>query len=436
MVPQKNCFERRDLSGIQSSFIMTLFRNGFRGKTEFSVAPGARTALLRLAGRLIAGILLLTFVGAAHADLASIFTNTAVRAAIPRRASIIFIQCHGLGFGDLSCYGQTNFQTPNLDQLAAKGMRFTHYTPGDTNPAALTLALLNGTSTPSGGLTVAQTLKNLGYHTGMIGEWPLSVEPWKLGFDDFAGFLNPDEGTNYYADSFWRYTPKMFYSPISHSWTDWQPGDGPNNGGRELIFQNSGGQKVRYLPDFMLAGWMQNFVRSHQPDRYNGFDPFFLLVNLPAPRTATPGKDDFPVPSDAPYTDEPWPQAAKNRAALLTHLDGDIAGLIEVLNQLGMTNDVAIFLTSGNVPEKFADPRLNFFRAAADLQNTPTNDWSAPMIVYWPGEVPAGQVSDYKWSARDFLPTAAQIGLCPAPENIEGQSILPLLLGRKMPDSP
>ncbi|HWY31029.1 MAG TPA: hypothetical protein VNX46_09755, partial [Candidatus Acidoferrum sp.] len=113
---------------------MTLFRNGFRGKTEFSVAPGARTALLRLAGRLIAGILLLTFVGAAHADLASIFTNTAVRAAIPRRASIIFIQCHGLGFGDLSCYGQTNFQTPNLDQLAAKGMRFTHYTPGDTNP--------------------------------------------------------------------------------------------------------------------------------------------------------------------------------------------------------------------------------------------------------------------------------------------------------------
>jgi arylsulfatase A-like enzyme len=356
--------------------------------------------------------------------------------AIPRRASIIFIQCHGLGYGDLSCYGQTNFQTPNLDQLAANGIRFTHYTPGDTNPAALTSALLNGTGTPSGGLTVAQTLKNLGYHTGMIGEWPLSVEPWKLGFDDFAGFLNPDEGTNYYADSFWRYTPKMFYNTISNSWTDWQPGDAPNNGGRELIFQNSGGQKVRYLPDFMLAGWMQNFVRSHQPDRYNGFDPFFLLVNLPAPRTATPGKDDFPVPSDAPYTDEPWPQAAKNRAALLTHLDGDIAALIEVLNQLGMTNNVAIFLTSGNVPEKFADPRLNFFRSAADLQNPQTNDWSAPMIVYWPGEVPAGQVSDYKWSARDFLPTAAQIGLCPAPENIEGQSILPLLLGRKMPDSP
>lgn len=416
---------------------MTLFRDRYSGgKAELSVVPGAPSVLRRLGARLIAGMLLLTFTGAVHADLTSIFTNTAVRAAIPKRASIIFIQCHGLGYGDLSCYGQTNFQTPNLDLLAARGIRFTHYTPGDTNPAALISALLNGTSTPSDGLTVAQTLKNLGYHTGLIGEWPLSVEPWKLGFDDFAGFLNPDKGTNYYPDSFWRYTPDMFYNPMSNAWTAWQPGDGPNNGGRELIFQNSGGQKVRYLPDFMLAGWMQNFVRSHKPDRYNGFDPFFLLVNLPAPRTATPGRDDFPVPSDAPYTDEPWPQAAKNRTALLTHLDGDIAGLMEVLNQLKMTNDVAIFLTSDHVPEKFADPRLNFFRIAADLQNPQANDWSAPMIVYWPGVVSPGQVSDYKWSAKDFLPTAAQIGLCPAPENIEGHSILPLLIGRKMPDSP
>ena len=56
---------------------------------------------------------------------------------------------------------------------------------------------------------------------------------------------------------------------------------------------------------------MENFIRNNQPGKLNKFRPFFLLVNLSAPRTATPGQDDFPVPSDAPFSDEPWPQAAK-----------------------------------------------------------------------------------------------------------------------------
>ena len=62
-------------------------------------------------------------------SLASIFTNAPKNreTVVPRRASIIYIACHGLGLGDLSCYGQTNFQTPNIDRLAAEGTRFTVY---------------------------------------------------------------------------------------------------------------------------------------------------------------------------------------------------------------------------------------------------------------------------------------------------------------------
>jgi arylsulfatase A-like enzyme len=223
---------------------------------------------------------------------------------------------------------------------------------------------------------------------------------------------------------------------VSNCWADWQPGDGPNNGGRELIYQNQGGQKVRYLPDFMLAGWVNNFVRTHQPDRFNAFRPFFLMVNLPAPRSAKPGRDDFPVPSDAPFTDQPWPQAARNRAALLTRLDGDMGSLFEQLNKLSMTNNVAIFFSSSAVPEKFADPKLNFFRTPADFQSQTNQEWSAPMIVCWPGMIPGGQVSDAVWSARDFLPTAAQMSLSPIPEKAEGHSILSILLGRSAPGSP
>jgi arylsulfatase A-like enzyme len=160
------------------------------------------------------------------------------------------------------------------------------------------------------------------------------------------------------------------------------------------------------------------------------------MVNLPAPRSATPGRDDFPVPSDAPFSDEPWPQAARNRAALLTRLDGDLGTLFETLNKLSLTNNVAIFLTSSAVPEKFADPELNFFRTAADFQSQTNEAWSAPMIVCWPGTVPAGQVSAVAWSARDFLPTAAQMSFSPPPEKAGGRSILPVLLGRSLPASP
>src|SRR5271155_3666636 len=106
----------------------------------------------------VLGVLLAFAGGAGAADLASIFTNVNARVVIPRRASIIFIQCHGLGYGDLSCYGQTNFETPNLDKLAAEGMRFNHYSPGDTNMAVAQAALLTGKSLAAGGSTVAQVL--------------------------------------------------------------------------------------------------------------------------------------------------------------------------------------------------------------------------------------------------------------------------------------
>ena len=81
-----------------------------------------------------------------------------------------------------------------------------------------------------------------------------------------------------------------------------------------------------------------------------------------------------------------------------------------------MTNNVAIFFTSSAEPEKFADSGLNFFHAPADLQNEGKNDWSAPMIAHWPGKVPSGEVSDFNWSAQDFLPTAAQIGYARRPK--------------------
>jgi arylsulfatase A-like enzyme len=370
---------------------------------------------------------LLEFSPAAPAEnLASIFTNAvpAARTAIPRRSSIIFIECHGLGCGDLSCYGQTNFQTPNLDRLAAEGTRFTNYRAASDELALAQAALMTGKSaafTP-GELTLAQRLRQAGYRTGLLGEWTLGAQPWTQGFDDFAGFLDEQEGKNYFSDFVWRYAPKSVLDETNRTLHAFI--------GREMIYPNTGGQHGRYLPDVFLSA-MVNFVRVNQPDFANHYRPFFLLLNLPAPRSATTGQDDFPVPTDAPFTGENWPQAAKNRAALITRLDDGIGRLFEQLKKLQLTNNVAIFFTSAAGPEKFADTNLNFLKLVGEVRGGDSEArLRVPMLVRWPGHVPAGRVSNLPWSAPDFAPTALQIAYAQPAPDATGISILPALLGQ------
>ena len=360
---------------------------------------------------------------AVRADLASIFTNVApATGAVPRRPSIIFIQCHGLGAGDLSCYGQTNFQTPNLDRLAAEGVRFTDYRTGAAENFPATAALLAGktAATAPGESNLAQRLRQAGYRTGLIGEWSLGGQPWNQGFDEFAGFLDDGEGRNYYADYLWRFAPKSIFDETNKTLTDFT--------GKEMLYPNTSGKHGRYLPDLFLDA-AANFVRVNQPDQFNHFRPFFLLVNLPAPRTATAGKDDFPVPTDAPFSGENWPQAAKNRAALLARLDNGVGRLLEQLNKFGLTNNVAIFFTSLAAPEKFADTNLaKFFR--------PDGAARVPMIVRWLSHVPAGRKNALPWTAADLAPTALELARVNPAKDFTGISVLPALLGQPGTNTP
>ncbi len=372
--------------------------------------------------RLLILVAALPTVLTAHADLSSIFTNAVPAGSNARRPSIIFIQYHDLARGDLSCYGQTNYQTPNLDRLATGGIRFSHYT-GGADSAATTAQLLAGKNSPlaAGEANLAQRLRVEGYHTGLIGEWSLAGQPWTQGFDEFAGFLDDTEGMNYFSDFVWRYAPKSILDGTNLTLTDYT--------GKEQIYPNLGGKKGQYLPD-LLVNAMDNFIRINAPDAPRHWRPFFLLVDFPAPRTATAGADDFPVPSDAPFTDEPWPQAAKNRAALITRLDGGIGRLFEQLGKSKMTNNYVIFFTSSVAPERFANPNLNFLLPAGDFREA-TNPAPLPMIVKWPDNIPAGRVSDAPWNVIDFAPTALEIGYLKPVTNFTGTSVLPELLGKK-----
>lgn len=360
----------------------------------------------------------------ANAQPHVISTNAAPR-GIPRRASIIFIQVDNLGYGDLSCYGQTNFQTPNLDKLAAGGIRFTNYSAAGTGSLSQA-ALMTGKNsaqhqhshmdalvTPDE-VNIAQILKNSGYHTGLIGEWHLGGEnspaaPWREGFDEFAGYLNSKDADNFYAEYIYRYAPGEILNPTNNAREDYI--------GREELYPNTQG-KNEYIPD-MLTKAALNFVKNNLPDQFNHWQPFFLVLNYKIPGYR------IVVPSDAPFSEEPWPQPEKNKAAMVSRIDGYVGELQEQLKTIGMTNNVAIFFSSGNVPEKTAEIDPDFFHS-----NISTNDLRVPMIADWTGTIPAGQVSGYRWSAQDFMPTAAQIAFAQSPTNIDGTSVLPELLGR------
>jgi uncharacterized sulfatase len=380
----------------------------------------------------LCGVLLPFAVSAQNESLAAIFTNApkAHHVQVQFRTSIIFIACHGLALSDLSCYGQTNFQTPNLDRLATEGMRFTDYRAnGDDLPAAQAALMAgNQAAFPSGQPTLAWRLEQAGYHTGLVGEWTLGAQPWTQGFDEFAGFFSEQEADNYYSDFVWRYAPKSIFNESNHTFEAFSQ--------REQIYRNTGGRKGEFIPDLLMTA-MVNFVRTHVPDFANHFRPFFLLVTLPAPHSVTPGQDDYPVPTDAPYSGEKWPQAAKDRAALVTRLDTGVGRLLEQLNKLRMTNNVAIFLSGAVAPEKFADPRLDFLKLKGEVRGGVSEErLRVPMLVRWPGHVPAGRVSDEPWTTADFAPTALAIARIKPVASHTGVSRLPRLLDQPATNLP
>jgi arylsulfatase A-like enzyme len=356
----------------------------------------------------------------ARADLATLLTNVAPAVALAQRPSLILLQCHDLARGDLSCYGQTNFETPNLDRLAAEGVRFTEFTGGADVATTTAMVLTGKNSAPADVPNLAEKLQRSGYRTGFIGEWTLPGKPWKKGFDEFAGFLADEAGRNYYAATLWRCAPDSIYEPSTgrlRAFID-----------QEEIYANRDGKKGKYLPELLINA-MVNFVRVNEPDTKNHHRPFFLVVNFPAPRSATAGADDFPVPTDAPFTGEAWSPAAKNRAALVTRLDTGLGRLFEQLKENKQTNSVAIFFTSSAAPKKFADPNLASFLPTTDFAATNNPTPRLPMLLRYPDGVRGGQVCDFKWTAADFPATAIEASYSQPETNFTGTSILKFLRG-------
>ena len=368
---------------------------------------------------------------------ASLNGALSARPPAPRRPNIILIVADDLGYGDLGCYGQKMIQTTNLDKLAAEGLRFTSFYAGSTVCAPSRCSLMTGLHSGHGlirgngtqalretDVTMAEVLKKAGYETGLIGKWGLGNEgstgmPREKGFDEFIGYLDHVHAHDYYPERLYRWDSRTGYN-------DW-----------EIFPENQAGQKGLYMPD-LFAKASVNYVSINKPDDVNHHRPFFLYLAYTLPHANNEqGKatgNGMQVPSDAPYSDQPWPQTEKNKAAMITHLDDYIGQLIAKLEKLKIDDDTVVIFTSDNGPHKEGGVDPNFFKSSGPLRGIKRDLYEGgirvPLIVHWPAKIKKPGVVQEPWAFWDLLPTVADIAMAKAPEHVDGISMFPTLVGR------
>ena len=338
------------------------------------------------------------------------------------RPNVVLIVADDLGWGATGPYGQKQVQTPNLDRLAAEGMRFTQAYAGSTVCAPSRCALMTGRHTGHARIrsneevpllpedvTLAEVLRGVGYRTSAVGKWGLgwqgtSGHPRQQGFEEFYGFLGHLDAHNYYPPSLWRNEEAI-----------------PLHG-------NLGNQRTTYAPDeFLLAA--TNTIRIWQNH------PFFLYYAPTLPHANNErGTNGMEIPSAGAYASKPWPAAERNKAAMISRLDADVGRILDTLRTYRVEQDTVVLFTSDNGPHVEGGCSTNYFKDAGPFRGLKRDLYEGgirvPLIVRWPGKIPAGKVSDRPVAAWDLLPTLAELARATVPPGLDGLSFAPTLRGR------
>jgi arylsulfatase A-like enzyme len=342
------------------------------------------------------------------------------------RLNVVLIFVDDLGYGGLGCYGQEKSLTPHLDKMAAEGIRFTqNYCGGATcHPSRGTLLSGCHQGNPNRELpgwkenqeamvprTLGGLMKKAGYATCHIGKWggmpwmggrgpkgPKDIDPVHWGFDYCCGNLNHSE-TAYFQGSLWEITPTSATEI---------PNSSSSYGGDVMLDKTLKWLDANKDKPFFLY-WANNLI--HGPFHY----PTDKEIN------------DY-------YKSKSWnDERYKQYGAMTTRLDKEMGALIQKLKDLGVADKTIVLFTSDQGPTEDG-PTTGFFTSAGPLRGKKRSIYEGcfrvPMIVWGPGNVPAGKVSDYLWAHWDILPTCAHIAGIAAPLGISGRSVLPTLLGQ------
>lgn len=352
-----------------------------------------------------------------------------------KKPNIIMILADDLGYGDLSCFGQENFQTPRLDRMAADGMRLTSHYAGSTVCAPSRACLMTGQHTghvfqryngnvefraDPQDITVARILKNAGYQTGLIGKSGLSCNsengslPNEKGFDYFFGFTSHGRAHRYYPDWLWKNGEKVEY---------------PKNELRE---------GDTYSSDVFLEESLR-FLDDHAAG------PFFLHISLQQPHADLNVPQQWKEPYFGKFDEEPYLGNSYRKemrpkstfAGMVAHLDNAVGQVLDKLNDLGIADNTLVIFSSDNGAMSEGGWSRTYFDSSGPLRGGKRDLYEGgirvPTIAWWPGRIQPGTSSDHMSAFWDFLPTACEVANITPPEGIDGISYLPTLLGKTQP---
>lgn len=354
----------------------------------------------------------------------------AIALADTRKPNIIYILADDLGYGDLSCYGQTKFATPNLDRMAAEGMRFTQHYAGSTVCAPTRCVLMTGLHTghcvirgnaevqpigqqpmPGDTVTLPKLLKAAGYATGAFGKWGLGYpgsegDPLNQGFDEFFGYNCQRNAHTYY--------PTWLYD---------------NDQQIELDGKT-------YAHDLIMDRALQ-FIRDHKDQ------PFFCYLPVTIPHAAmqvpeqysAPFREKFPQFNGqiGRYAGTEVDNAVAAFAGMMTKLDEDVGRVLALLQELKLDENTLVMFSSDNGPHVEGGHQPDFFASSGPLRGKKRDltdgGIRVPLIARWPGQIQPGKESSLISAHWDMLPTLCQLAGAQVPSDTDGISLLPTLLG-------
>jgi arylsulfatase A len=375
--------------------------------------------------------------------------STSENSTEPVKPNIVYILADDLGYADLSCYGQTNFSTPNIDALAEKGMKFTHHYSGSTVCSPSRSVLLTGQHTghtpirgnkrddkgnwpiPAEALTLAEILKESGYSTGAFGKWGLGCpgsvgDPNNQGFDEFYGYNDQTLAHNYY--------PHFLNHNQDTVWLKENEGSGTgvyapipiHNQALKFIEDNKDKLFFMYYPSVIPHAEL--FAPEEYMEKYRGK---FLPEN--DYKGADEGSRRYKTGG---YGSQPESHAAF--AAMVNLLDDQVGEILAKLKELGLEENTIVIFSSDNGPhmEGGADP--DYFDSNGPLKGYKRDLYEGgirvPMIAVWDSKIKAGTQSDHPSAFWDVFPTVAEMTGVSTPDNIDGISFLPTLLGERQPE--
>lgn len=392
------------------------------------------------------------------------------------KPNVVFILADDLGYGDLGCYGQKIIRTPNIDRLAARGIRFTQHYAGAPVSAPSRSTLLTGLHTghapirgndeltergdvwshramlddpslegqcpmPAETRTLGHLMKSSGYVTGMVGKWGLGYPgsestPRKMGFDYFYGYMCQRHAHTYYPMYLWENDRRVMLdnapllSPVARIAAEADKYD-------PALYDTY--KRRTYAGDAMFEA-LTRFVDEHASE------PFFLMWTTPIPHVSLQAPERWVeyyhdlIGEEEPFLGDrylPCRYPRATYAAMISYLDEQVGMLVEQLERKGILDDTIIVFTSDNGATFNGGSDSSYFnsnglfdsRFGWGKNSLHEGGVRVPMILSWPRMIDDYRQSDLVCWGCDFLPTFAEMSGAPVPRT-DGISLCDEIAGR------